>query len=171
MSVGDGDFHEPDFDRDVSLDAHLRDCPPTATTRGTFFHYVAKLAQRGDGLPDERIFDGVERRRWIPFKTYPLPEFMRLCHNVARTVYPTLRIGHALRRVGWVCYPSFAATMAGRVVLYAYGQRIDDVVLAAPKSYTHGLPGSSSRVSTLGVRHYRIELRDVYSFPRPTMSA
>ena len=162
--MGIDDFAEVDFDQDVSLAGYLRDCPASATTRGTFFDYVSQLAKRRDGTIDDRVFEGIANRRWVAFKTYPLHNFMRLCHNVSRIAYPSVPMGEALRRCGWLCYPSFAATMAGRVVLFAFGTTLEDVFLAAPRSYALGLPGSWGQVKMLGERHAYVEYRQVYSF-------
>jgi uncharacterized protein (TIGR02265 family) len=158
------EFEPVDFDADVPLEVYLRECPASATTRGTFFQYVAELARGANGAVDGRIFAGITDRRWVPFKSYPLRDFMRLCHNATKLAYPALSTGEALRRVGWVCYPSFAATMAGRIVLFAFGMTLEDVLLAAPKSYEHGLSGSAARTTRVGDRHFHAELRGVYSF-------
>ncbi len=160
----ESDFGPVELDVDVPLDAYLRECPAIATTRGIFFQYVAELARDADGVIDERTFAGIKDRRWVPFKSYPLRDFMRLCHNAAKLVHPTLSTGEALRRIGWLCYPSFAATMAGRIVLFAFGMKLDEVLLAAPRTYEHALSGASARVTRVGVRHFRAELRSVYSF-------
>lgn len=69
---------------------------------------------------------------------------MRLAHNGAKLAYLRLALSDGLRRIGWMSYPSFAATMAGRVVLFALGESLEDVVRAAPKAYGIGLPGAKA---------------------------
>ncbi len=54
--------------------------------------------------------------------------------------------------------------MAGRVVLYSMGVSVEDLVWAASKSYDLGLPGSSVTVVPLGQKHFRFEMRQVFSF-------
>jgi uncharacterized protein (TIGR02265 family) len=156
----------PDFARDVSLDAYLAACPSDATTRGIFFESVQKLVQSELGRIDDALYAGLETRRWswVQFKTYPLRDFLRLAHNAARMAFPRLPQGEALRRIGWQAYPTFAATMAGRVALFAFGQETGDIVTSLPKSYALALPGSRVSVHRLGANHARVEMRDVYSF-------
>ncbi len=160
------DLQPPDFGKEVSLEAYLAACPTEATTRGIFFESVQKVVQAELGRIDDAVYAGLEARRWswVPFKTYPLRDFMRLAHNAARLAFPRLAQGEALRRIGWQCFPTFGATMAGRVALYAFGQQTADLITALPKSYMLALPGSRVTVHSLGKSHARVELRDVYSF-------
>ncbi|HEX4448926.1 MAG TPA: DUF2378 family protein [Polyangiaceae bacterium] len=160
----DGEFLTPAWSEDVSLDRYLEACPESAETRGTFFQHVRDLVADTFGEVPEDLFEGISQRRWIPFQTYSLRDFMRLAHNAARLAYPELALADGLRRIGWKSYPSFAATMAGRVVLFALGDQLEDVVRGAPKAYALGLPGASIEAREIGPRHWRFELRDVYSF-------
>jgi uncharacterized protein (TIGR02265 family) len=89
---------------------------------------------------------------------------MRMAHNAAKIVHPELPLSDGLRRIGWRSYPSFAATMAGRVVLFALGDQLEDVVRSAAKAYGIGLPGAAVESRQLGERHWRFAMRDVYSF-------
>jgi uncharacterized protein (TIGR02265 family) len=161
---GDADFVVPDFADDVPLERYLALCPNDALTRGTFFLHVRDQVAKAYGKPPDALFEGVSERRWLPFRTYPLREFMRLAHNGAKLAYPRLALSDGLRRIGWMSYPSFAATMAGRVVLFALGESLEDVVRAAPKAYGIGLPGAKVTSREMGPQHWRFELRDVYSF-------
>ena len=54
--------------------------------------------------------------------------------------------------------------MAGRVVLYTFGQDVEDLVTSLPKTYALALPGSEARAHRIGPGHVRIEFRRVYSF-------
>jgi uncharacterized protein (TIGR02265 family) len=157
-------FFTPTFADEVSLDRYLVACPADATTRGTFFLHVRDHVAKELGRVPDALFDGIARRAWLPFHTYSLREFMRLAHNGARLAYARLPTSDGLRRIGWMSYPSFAATMAGRVVLFAFGDQLEDIVKAAPKAYGVGLPGATVTSRELGPRHWRFSLRDVYSF-------
>jgi uncharacterized protein (TIGR02265 family) len=160
----DGEFLEPTWTEDVSLERYLEACPAHAETLGTFFAHVRQHVIDALGaLPDE-FFEGVSKKSWLPFRSYPLRDFMRVAYAAARLAYPNLSRSDGLRRIGWRSYPSFAATMAGRVVLFALGDELDDVVRASPKAYRLGLPGCSVEVTRVGERHYRYEMRDVHSF-------
>lgn len=160
-----GEFEKPDFDAVVSLDAFLRDCPPDATTLGTFFQYVvASLGVRSKADIDAAT-EGLPQTRWVAFKQYPLRDFMRLAFNTARIGHSSVSRGEGLRRLGRMAYPSFAGTMAGRVVLFAFGEKLENILDAAPRSYKLALPQSSVVVHKLGERHVHFEMKNLHCFP------
>jgi uncharacterized protein (TIGR02265 family) len=162
--VEDADFIEPSWADDVPLDRYLASCPESAETRGTFFQHVCDLIHAEIGAIPEETFRGLSQRRWLPFQSYPLREFMRLAYAGAKLVYPRLSQSDGLRRIGWRSYPSFADTMAGRVVLFALGDQLEDVVRACPKAYAIGLPGATVSTREIAPQHWHFELRDVHSF-------
>ncbi len=159
-------FEVPNFDYDVNLDQHLSDCPPSHTTRGTFFLHVYDHVRGTLGEDQARLLSVNGRRRWIPFATYSLTEFMRFAHDAARLLHGRKPTAEGLRRIGWMAYPSMAATIAGRVVLFAHGDKLEQVIPSAPKAYRIALPGADVRVVQLGDRRWRVEMRDVYNFVR-----
>lgn len=111
------------------------------------------------------LFEGVVGRRWISWSNYPLADFMRLILNASRLAYPKESLGEGLRQLGWKAYPSFAATMAGRVVIYAFGDDVEALMQAVPRAYSVSLSGASARVRRLGLGHWEVELRNAYNFP------
>jgi uncharacterized protein (TIGR02265 family) len=160
-----GDYEQPQFDATVSLDAHLHDCPPEATTLGTFFQYVyASLGVRSRA-DTEAATEGLSTRRWVAFKQYPLTDFMRLTFNTARIGQSGVPRGEGLRRLGRMAYPAFSGTMAGRVVIFAFGDKLEDVFSAGPKAYRLALPKATVAVQHVGERHFQFEMKDVYCFP------
>jgi uncharacterized protein (TIGR02265 family) len=112
----------------------------------------------------ERLYEEVGQRRWIAFKTYPLRDFMRLAVNAARILHDSVPLSEGLRRLGRTAFPSLRATMAGRVVLFALGNRLEDAFRNAPKAYKLVLPQAEVTVD-VGDHRGRIELRGVYNFP------
>jgi uncharacterized protein (TIGR02265 family) len=152
------------FAEDVDLEAYIRACPRDATTRGTFFQHVCDAAPIPTAKDRARLFAGLERHHWLPFKSYPLTDFMRLAHNAASLSYARFSSAEGLRRIGWMSYPSFASTMAGRVVLFALGNRLEDVVHACQQAYRHSLPLAHVQVTRKEERHYEIEMYNVHSF-------
>jgi uncharacterized protein (TIGR02265 family) len=89
---------------------------------------------------------------------------MRLVVNAARILHPKEAISEGMRRVGWFAYPSFAATMAGRVVLFAFGDTLDHVVRAVPKAYAISVPDAQVTLTEQTDRHFRVEFRGVHCF-------
>ena len=148
---------------DVDVARYLRLCPAGSTTQGTFFQFIRAEVEARCGT-DARLFEGLARREWTAFKKYPLHEFMVLSVNAARLAYGEEAMSEGLRRIGRLAYPSFAATMAGRVVLYAFGDRLEHMVRALPKAYAISVPGTRLEVEELGPRRYRIVMCDVYNF-------
>jgi uncharacterized protein (TIGR02265 family) len=164
----DGDegdaFIAPDFLAPISLEQALHACPVKATTLGTFFQFIHTSLKKRPTDAVRAACEGQPTLRWVPFKQYPLRDFMRLAYHAVDALYPEMPRGEGLRRIGWMSYPSFASTMAGRVVLFAFGQRMEDVFSAGPKSYRLGLPNAAVVSRRLGERHYRLEMREVHSF-------
>jgi uncharacterized protein (TIGR02265 family) len=168
----------PILDRDVDLGAYLEACPPTATTRGTFFQHVRDrvLEREGvragstnpqscaPGVDGRWLYEGVSERVWSPFTRYPLRDFMKLAYNAATLLYPQVPTAEGLRRIGWLSYESFRATTAGRVVLFAMGQRLEDVLSMAPAAYRIALPSAVVRMSRIDARTFHFELSNVHSF-------
>ena len=157
-------FEPPDFAAPIDIDAQLQACPAIATARGTFFQYVSDLALKQTGTLPPGLFEGVSARRWTAWNTYPLTDFMRLAVNAARLAFPREPLREGLRRVGWTAYPSFASTMAGRVVVFAFGDDIDAMLQAIPRAYSVSLRGAEARSRRVGPGHWEVELRGVHNF-------
>jgi uncharacterized protein (TIGR02265 family) len=157
------EYSGPKLTHEIDVERYLRACPPHATTRGTFFKYVREAVEKKIGA-DPRLLTGLTNTDWMAFRKYPLREFMQLSVNAARIAHGEEAISEGLRRVGWLAFPSFAATMAGRVVLFAFGERLENVVSAMPKAYLVAVPGTVVETEELGARLYRVTMRNVYNF-------
>jgi uncharacterized protein (TIGR02265 family) len=154
----------PSLGHAVDVERYLKACPQDESTQGTFLQYIRdEVVKRMGGAPP-KLFDGLPRDRWLPFLKYPLRELMHLAVNAAHILYPKLPLSEGLRRVGWFAYPSFAATMAGRVVLFAFGETLDDVVRAVPKAYAITVPDAQVTLTLQTDRHFRLEFRGVHCF-------
>jgi len=154
----------PSLTHPVDVERYLRACPPDERTQGTFLQYIRdEVVKRVGGTPP-RLFDNLPRDRWLPFLRYPLRELMHLVVNAARILHPREAISEGMRRIGWFAYPSFAATMAGRVVLFAFGDTLDHVVRAVPKAYEICVPEAQVTLTAQTERHFRVEFRGVHCF-------
>jgi uncharacterized protein (TIGR02265 family) len=100
----------------------------------------------------------------MAFRKYPMRDFMRLSVNAARIAHGGDALSEGLRRVGWLAFQSFSATMAGRVVLFAFGERLENVIWALPKAYEVSVPGAVIETEELGPRRYRIRMQNLYNF-------
>lgn len=158
-------FEKPRFDVGVDVEAHMQACHPGATTRGVFFTSVRDFVQKRLHTVPDALFDGVTRKRWVAFASYPLSEYMTFLVNAARLAYSDVPLAEGLRRVGWISYDSFAATMAGKVVLFALGEGLEQVLQAAPKAYAVSVPGSRITSTSGPDGDWLLEMRGVPSFP------
>jgi len=151
------------LDTSIDVDFYLRSCPTQATVPGVFLQDIVKLVSGRQHGASERLCEGISERRWIAFKTYPLRDFMRLVVNAARILDPKVPLAEGLRRLGRTAFPSLRATMAGRAVLFALGNRLEDAFRNAPKAYRLVLP-QAEVVVDVGDHRGTIELRSVYNF-------
>lgn len=156
--------HElPTLSHDVDVARYIRACPADIMTQGTFFRYLRGAVEKKRG-PTDALFAGLARRDWTQFGRYPLRDFMQLAVNAARVMHADVAISEGLRRVGRLAYPSFASTMAGRVVLFAFGDELENMVNAIPKVYALTVPGSHVEVQMVAPAEYRFLYRGVHSF-------
>jgi uncharacterized protein (TIGR02265 family) len=151
------------LDTSIDVDFYLRSCPTDATAPGVFFQDLVKFVMGRQHGVAERLHEGITQRRWIAFKTYPLRDFMRLAVNAARILDGKLPLAEGLRRLGRTAFPSLRATMAGRAVLFALGNRLEDAFRNAPRAYRLVLPQAQVIVD-VGDHRGTIELRNVYNF-------
>ena len=157
-------FSRPDFGAPIDVEAYLRACPASATTRGTFFQFVVESVEKEKRKVPDALFEGIASRRWVSWSSYPVADFMRLAINAAGIVHTGLPLGEGLRRIGWMAYPSFAATMAGRVVIYAFGEDLEALMMAVPRAYSVSISNATVTSHRSGASHWRVGMRDVYNF-------
>ena len=154
----------PSLNQAIDVERYLKACPLDESTQGTFLQYIRDEVVHRMGSAPARLFEGLPRDRWLPFLKYPLRELMHLVVNAARILHPKQPLAEGLRRVGWFAYPSFAATMAGRVVLFAFGDNLEDVVRSVPKAYSICVPDAQVTISLQTERHFEAQFRGVHCF-------
>ena len=154
----------PSLIHSIEVERYLKACPVDETTQGVFLQYIRDEVVIRTGSAPPKLFEGLPRDRWVPFLKYPLRELMHLVVNAARVLHPKQPLAEGIRRIGWFAYPSFAATMAGRVVLFAFGETVDDVVRSLPKAYSVCIPEAEASVKDYDDGHLHVELRNVHCF-------
>lgn len=162
--IDDEGFEIPSWDTEVSAEALLRVCPAQMKTRGVFFRCLCDEVRKDQGYDPPALFHGISRRQWATFQAYSLHDFIQLAYNAAGLLRSVRSRSDGLRQLGWRACSAFASTMAGRVVLYALGDEFDNVLQVAHTVYEVVLPGSRVRSRRLAPRHWRLEMREVYSF-------
>jgi uncharacterized protein (TIGR02265 family) len=157
------DFRGPKLTHDIDVDRHLRACPSESTTQGVFFRYIRDSIEADFGA-SPRLLAGLETADWMAFRKYPMRDFIRLSVNAARIAHTGEALSEGLRRLGWLAFQSFSTTMAGRVVLFAFGERLENMISALPKAYAVSVPGAVIETEELGPRRYRITMKNLYNF-------
>jgi uncharacterized protein (TIGR02265 family) len=150
------DFVDPDLQSPLDVEARLAQTPSSAGAKGMFFEQLARSARRS-GVACEA--------RYVPFRDYPLQDFMRLLTDYARARFPKLPLREAFRRVGWDAFPTLMNSVAGKVIFAFARGDAHGVLRLAPDGYKHSLSHCkvSLRVSSPG--QVVLEYRDVWNFP------
>jgi uncharacterized protein (TIGR02265 family) len=154
----------PSLSHGIEVERYLKACPLDESTHGTFLQSIRDEVVRHCGSAPAKLFEGLPRDRWVPFLKYPLRELMHLVVNGARILHPKQPLSEGLRRMGWFAYPSFAGTMAGRVVLFAFGETVEDVIRSLPKAYAICIPAADVAIKAHAGRHLHLDLRGVHCF-------
>lgn len=157
-------FVAPDFTRDLDVRPYLERVPPDALCKGMFFHDVVKAVKRVSPTAVEKLVPLMGRRRYVAFKDYPLREHMELTAEAVKLLYPGLPTREAMRRLGWLAYPTFAESMVGRVVFGVLGRDLDKIFEVGPKSFEVSVTRGRAVAHLMGERHWRYELTDVFGY-------
>jgi uncharacterized protein (TIGR02265 family) len=154
----------PSLRQSIDVAQSIKACPVESTTTGTFFQHVREaVAKRTGGIPGT-LLKGMTTDRWTPFLQYPLRDFMQLTVNAAGILHPHEPLAEGIRRIGWLAYPSFASTMAGRIVLFAFGEKLEQVVQATPRIFAVTVPGVVVTILGQSERRALLQFRGVYCF-------
>ncbi len=153
MSTG---FVAPDFHAPLNPEDYVARVPASARIKGMMMAAVRRPLsprQRAD-FP----------QTYIAFKDYPLVDHLRLLAKVAERLYPTLPLRSGLRRIGQQVFGTFAASLAGRVLLSMVGNDIEAAIHATDRAYQ--MSANTGRVHVLdyqsGIAHLRLE--GIYNF-------
>jgi uncharacterized protein (TIGR02265 family) len=163
-SGGDPEFVAPDYSLPIDVDACIARCPPDATAKGMFLTTCVDLGRRAAPSRVDEVFAGVGARRWMPFLEYPLRDNMRLMFNASRLRWPGEPVRERLRRVGWLSYPTFADSMAGRVILGVTSKDLESKFSILTKSFSLSVSHAKVTPRRVGDRHWQIDYKRVYCF-------
>jgi uncharacterized protein (TIGR02265 family) len=158
--AADAPFLEPRFD-DFDPAAHLALTPSDATTKGMFFRALAEQASRSKSRGAVERWVG---RNHLSFRDYPMRDFMAFSVEAARAIFPGTPLGEGLRRLGKTAYPTFAASMIGRVIVGVFGDDLERIFSVAPRAYDVAIAPTRVRVKALGPRHFRFGYEDAFAF-------
>ncbi len=120
-----------------------------------FFNFVLDAAEHARAP--------LARRRYIPFKSYPIREYNELVDECAAQAFPTLEPRDARRLIGQFIYPAFAQTLVGTAIFAVAGHDLQRVIEVAPRAYAVSIdPGRVSVVASAG--HALVQLREIWTY-------
>ncbi len=157
-------YARPRFDAPVDLDAHLRRLPDGATTRGMYFESALAVARQRAPRVDVLREAGVARASYVAFSPYPVSDFLRLAHVVARHAWPDAAVGEGLRRLGHRSYDAFLDSHLGRVVFGAFGRAPQLIARHAAKGWGLSMNFGHVEVEELGPSHFRFHFSELPVF-------
>ena len=152
--VSVSDYRPVDFSAPIDIEARIAETPETATAKGMFFEPLARSGRQW-AIPCEA--------RYVPFRDYPMRDYIRLLAAYGRKRHPDVPLREAMRRVGWEAFPALMSSVAGRVLYTFAGRDVRAALRLAPEAYKHSIkPGSVvSRLNTPS--QVLLEYRDVWN--------
>jgi uncharacterized protein (TIGR02265 family) len=154
--IGATDFRALDLHAPLDVAAQIADTPPNKAAKGMFLEQLARAARKL-GVPCDSGY--------VPFRDYPLREFMRLQAEYAQALYPRLPARDAFRRVGWEAFSALMSSVAGRVLYsFASGGGVQGALRLAPQAYKQTLTHCSVTVRLCTPHQAVLEFRDVWNF-------
>jgi len=139
-----------------AVSAHPRSKAPSTphgTAKGFYFRALLReLESQGQHLPD--------RPQYREFHDYPLADAHALLVECAQRLYPSLRRHEAMRRLGWIMFPTFLSTMVGRVIFGALGNDLVAVLRAGARGFEVSTSEGRYEVIELGEHAAHVRVRD-----------
>jgi uncharacterized protein (TIGR02265 family) len=132
--------------------------PQEVTVKGFYLSALLReLASHGHHL--------TARSTFRDFADYPLTTARELLDETAQRLYPHERKQEALRRIGWIIYPTLLSTMVGRVVFGSLGNDLPAVFRIAARGFEISLTRGSYEPVTITARSAHVRVRDFPLYP------
>lgn len=148
----------PDLRAPLDVAAHRARVPRTGIVKGMFFESVAREVRAVSGREVKRD------ARWVPFRNYPVLDWVDFLTASAETAYPDLPLREGLHRLGRSMFPAFARTMVGKVIFsVAAGDLLGSLALY-PKIWSVISDHASAEVDELREGRVVIRQRNVWDF-------
>lgn len=135
VTTDDQGFRPPNLGASVDVAGHLAALPPGAMVKGMFFNDLLALAAKLRTPHELSLQAGIEERRYVAFRDYPLADNLRLTVAVAEAVHARLPLGEALERIGRRAPGIFLDSHIGRTVFGVLGRDPELLILHAPRAY------------------------------------
>lgn len=132
--------------------------PSDVTVKGFYLSaLVRELASHGHHL--------TTRASFRDFGDYPLAQAKEMLDETAQRLYPHERKGEAVRRVGWIIYPTLLNTMVGRVIFGSLGDDLPAVLRIAGRGFEVSLSRGRYEPARIGARDAHVRVRDFPLYP------
>jgi uncharacterized protein (TIGR02265 family) len=149
-------FVAPDDSAPFDPTPYILGVPNDHCIRGLFFSSILDAATaKGVAIPAGRSY--------IDFKHYPVREHIELLIEMAPRCYPGESLRGAVRLMGRLAYPAFAASLVGRVMFGVLGSDVARIFNIAPKGYDCSLSHTRATVITSGAHSARVRLENHYA--------
>lgn len=112
-----GPFVEPKFTGSLDVDERVDGAPHDGLVKGMFFSAIAKEAYAVAGTQ-------VGRERYVPFRGYPLQEWIAFLPEAARAAHPNVHPKEGMRRFGQNAFQVLSESVIGRVLLSMAGKNL-----------------------------------------------
>jgi uncharacterized protein (TIGR02265 family) len=148
-------FFAPDDAAPFDPQPHILGVPSDHGVRGLYFNSILLNASaRGVAISPVR--------NYVDFKHYPVREWLEFMIEAAQRCHPGLSLRGAVRRMGRIAYPAFAASMVGRVMFGILGNDIARVMKIASKGYDCSL--THARVIIVAADSHSVRVRFEHSY-------
>ncbi|MET0285612.1 MAG: DUF2378 family protein [Polyangiales bacterium] len=131
---------------------------PNVTVKGFYLSaLVRELASHGHHL--------TSRSSFRDFADYPLAQAKEMLDETAQRLYPHERKGEAMRRVGWIIYPTLLGTMVGRVIFGSLGDDLQAVLRVAGRGFEVSISRGRYELVAVGKNHAHVRVREFPLYP------
>jgi uncharacterized protein (TIGR02265 family) len=152
---GSVSFHDIDWDAPFDLKEYSDVVSSSATIKGVFFTDLAKQVQKVGGTLKLDV-------DYSAFKDYPLRDYMKVCLDAAKLVYPTTSTRRALGKMGRSVFPTFVSTLSGKVLMGVMGTDVVSIMKVMNKAASMTMNCGQVTTVEAGPGRAILRLKDVY---------
>jgi uncharacterized protein (TIGR02265 family) len=135
-----------------------RPTPKQVTCKGFYFRALHKeLSDNGHHL--------TQPSSYRDFGDYSIAEAKDLLFACAERLYPTERHDEALRRIGWMIFPTLLSTIVGKVIFGSLGNDVRAALRYAGRGFEVSISEGRYEAVHIGEREADVTIRDFPLYP------
>jgi uncharacterized protein (TIGR02265 family) len=151
-------FGEPAWNEPIDFAARVAATPKDAAVRGMFLALLVRSLS--PEVASKRVV-----RRYIPFKNYPMREYIELLELSSINARPRLPPAEHVRRLGHTVYPNYAASLTGMAIFAVAGRSFRRVLELSPAAYRIASEEADVKIVSITDGKALIELRNLWNLP------